>query len=198
LNYETTREIEVAIANWFDIRRHIVVPNVSWGMFGYELDLCVLNTTSMCAKEVEIKVSKSDLKRDADKYHHHDRNGFLIKELWFAMPEKMRGCEDLVPERAGILFVTKNGRVLVERKPTANKLYKKWSEANALKLARLGAMRVWALKQMVNRTVELKKELKEANEDARMLAEELELEQNPGYSCAALRAHYARVKGGEE
>jgi len=43
----------------------------------------------------------------------------------------------------------------------------------------------------------LRKELKEANEDARMLAEDLELEQNPGYICDALRAHYARVNGGK-
>jgi glycerol-3-phosphate O-acyltransferase len=44
---------------------------------------------------------------------------------------------------------------------------------------------------------ELESQLKAANEDAERLAEELELEQNAGYSCEALRLHRARLAGKE-
>ena len=43
------------------------------------------------------------------------------------------------------------------------------------------------------RACDAESQLKAANEDAERLAEELELEQNPGYSCEALRLHNARV-----
>ena len=41
-------------------------------------------------------------------------------------------------------------------------------------------------------------ELEVANEDAKNLAIQLELEQNPGYSCWQLRDHYARMKGSDQ
>ena len=46
----------------------------------------------------------------------------------------------------------------------------------------------------------LREMLEEANEDAAQLARELALEQNKGFTCAALRAHQARIKAwkGEE
>jgi hypothetical protein len=147
MNYETSAEIEVAIANHFHVTTHVIVPNVSWGMFGYELDLCVLNVRSLYANEVEIKISKSDLKRDAQKRHEHDRNRNLIRQLWFAMPEKMKGCEEFVPERAGIMYVSQKGRVTVFRQPAVNKLARKWSYEDAFKLARLGTLRTWNLKK---------------------------------------------------
>lgn len=152
MNYETSFEIEVAVARHFHTLTHVIVPNVSWGMFGYELDLCVLNVRSLYASEVEIKISKSDLKRDLLKRHEHDRNRNLIKQLWFAMPEKMNGCFEFVPERAGIMLVGRNGRVMVARNPMSNKLARKWSYEDAFKLARLGTLRVWNLKetQMMN------------------------------------------------
>lgn len=161
MNYETSSEIEIAIANHFDIRKNIIVPNVSWGMFGYELDLCILNCKSMYASEVEIKISKSDLKRDQKKYRPHERNGNLIRQLWFAMPEKLRGCEDLVPERAGIIFVkfVNNMGITYEyRRPKINKLARKWSIEEAFKLARLGTMRIWSLKEKSNQMMNYKKE----------------------------------------
>ena len=61
----------------------------------------------------------------------------------------------------------------------------------------LNRANLYAMGKYVIEIAELREKLKEANEDARMLAEELELEQNPGYSSAALSNHYARVKGGE-
>jgi len=147
MNYETTAEMELAVVMHFHARKNVIVPNVSWGMFPYELDLCVLNNDSLYASEVEIKISKSDLKADAKKQHHHDKNGNYIKYLWFAMPEKLRGCEELVPENAGILYINKHGFGNVFRKPVVNPMAKKWDYEKAFKLARLGTLRIWDLKR---------------------------------------------------
>lgn len=149
MNYQTCSEIEVAISNYFDPRNYVIVPNVSWGMFGYELDLCLLNNKSFYAYEVEIKVSKSDLKKDALKQHHHNWNGNMIRGLYFAMPERMRDCIELVPARAGVLLVSETGSVdkVRECKPESAK---KWNYEDAYKLARLGTLRVWQMKRDLN------------------------------------------------
>ena len=63
-----TIEVEVAIMQHFDVRRNVIVPNVSWGIFRpgigqlHEIDLLVLSGSNY-ATEVEIKVTKADLKR---------------------------------------------------------------------------------------------------------------------------------------
>ena len=144
MNYETTKEIELALALFFDKRKNIIVPNVSWGIFKYELDLCVLDSKSFYAKEIEIKISKSDLKADTKKKHCHENN--MIKYLYFAMPYKMKDYDELVPENAGILLITEKGKVITHRKPKVNKNAKKWEYKDAYKLARLGVMRFWNLR----------------------------------------------------
>lgn len=146
-NYETAFEIEIAIANHFGKRDHTIVPNVSWGMFPYELDLCILNNRSLYADEVEIKISKSDLKRDLKKAHNHDWNQNLIRRLWFAMPENMSNCIEYVPDRAGIILVSATGSSRIIREPKINKLAKKWTHEQAFKLARLGVLRFWNIKE---------------------------------------------------
>jgi hypothetical protein len=160
MNYETCPEIEVAVARHFGTRENIIVPNISWGMFGYELDLCILNIKTKWASEVEIKVSKSDLKADANKNHNHDHNGNYIKDLWFAMPLKLKdkGCEEFVPERAGIIYVNEGGFVRTIRKPIPNPIAKRWDLEKMFKLSRLGTLRIWNLKQDV---IDLKRRNKE-------------------------------------
>lgn len=148
MNYETSAEIEIAVAAYFGARTHIIVPNVSWGMFGYELDLCILNNKSFYASEVEIKTSKFDLKRDCKKSHQHDLNYNMIKNLWFAMPEKLECCADLVPTKAGILLVSPKSVVREIRKPQPNRIARKWTVQKAYELARLGTLRVWDLKRV--------------------------------------------------
>jgi hypothetical protein len=149
MNYETSAEIEIAIARYFDVRKNIIVPNVSHGMFGYELDLCIVSITGRYATEVEIKISKADLKADSKKRHRHDWNDNFIKNLYFAMPEKMIGYENLVPEKAGIIFVTPKGKVYIFRKCKPNKLAKKWDDHKLYKLTRLGMFRVWNMKEKI-------------------------------------------------
>lgn len=146
-NYETASEIELAIVRHFGLRQNVIVPNVSWGMFGYELDLCILNCRSLYATEVEIKTSVSDLRKDSKKCHKHDKNRNLIKYLWFAMPEKLSRYQEFVQENAGIILVGTNGLTRICRVSKANPLAQKWTYENAYRLGRLGTMRMWNLKQ---------------------------------------------------
>ena len=143
MNYETAKEIELRLAKWFGLRNHIVVPNVSWGILPYEADLLIL-TPSSYAWEVEIKVSRSDLLRDKKKRHQHDAP--MIKRLWFAIPEKLSDCIEHVPEKAGVLIVSKTGRVIQIRQPVDRHVPKLSSEQR-FKIARLGALRIWPLKE---------------------------------------------------
>jgi hypothetical protein len=146
--YENARWIEFSLARWFGVRQNLIVPNVSWGLNLHECDLLVL-TGAGYALEIEIKVSKSDLIKDAEKQHRH--NSDKIKRLYFAIPEKLEKHIELIPERAGVIVVrpaeTINGKCDLIRPGEANKRAHKFSDKDREQLARLGAMRVWGLKE---------------------------------------------------
>lgn len=147
----TARQIEMAIADHFDIRRNLIIPNVSWGLFNYhEADLLVLFPSGWCS-EVEIKVSSQDIKKDLEKRHKHKEKN--LKELWFAVPEDLSSHPDIPPE-AGILAVNRyewrgltRYSVSVKRVPKKNKLARKFTEEEKIKLMRLGCLRIWTLKK---------------------------------------------------
>ncbi len=149
MNHETAKEIEIAIAQWFGYREHVIVPNVSWGFLTYEADLLVLSSSGY-AWEVEIKISRGDLVRDKHKRHNHESR--KVRQLWFAIPEKLTNCIDHVPERAGVLVVSTDGKVRELRKPTANEFAIKLTDAQQFQIARLGAMRVWDLKKRISKS----------------------------------------------
>ena len=144
--------MEIALARHFDFRKNLIVPNISWGLFlnqrvMHECDLMVL-TNSNYLWEVEIKISKSDLVADKKKRHgHHNPN---IKRLYFAIPEYLENCIEHIPERAGIILVAKRTRVLCReiKKPRIDIGYQ-LTEKEKLKVAMLGAMRIWGLKNKV-------------------------------------------------
>lgn len=147
----TTPEMECALANFFGYRANLIVPNVHWGMDLHECDLLVI-TRMGYAWEIEIKVSKADLKRDAEKWHGHRSR--RIKRLYFAIPIDLEGCADLIPERAGIIIVRPrdeeygpNLRCRITRKPVTNKAAQPFTDAERYKVARLGALRIWGLKR---------------------------------------------------
>lgn len=143
MDCETSFEIEKQVAFYFGVRTHIIVPNVSWSMLPYEADMVVLHQSSY-ADEVEIKISRSDLLRDKKKYHQHDSDKF--RRLWFAIPEKIQSSVPDIPERSGVLVISKNGTVKQIRVPQINKFAVKWTTAQSLNLARLGCMRMWSWK----------------------------------------------------
>ncbi len=145
----TAGEIELALNHWLSNER-LAVPNVSWGLRVHECDILTLSRSGY-ATEIEIKVSKSDLKRDADKDHGHRSQ--RIKYLYFAMPEAMRDCIGDVPEHAGIVLVStdKYGdyQCQIIREPQPNVAARKFTDTEAFALARLGALRIWPLKWRV-------------------------------------------------
>ncbi len=147
----TTAEMEVRVANYLNTRRNLIVPNVSWGMNVHECDLLVL-TNAGWLWEVEIKISKADLKKDLQKYHRHDSP--LIKRLYFAIPDYLQDCIELVPDRAGIIVVNteagRSWRGVWKHREARNHGGRKMTDAERYRLARLGALRIWSLKRKLN------------------------------------------------
>ncbi len=151
----TTLEMECALARRFEPRRNLIVPNVSWGLDIHECDLLVI-TRAGYAWEIEIKVTKADLKKDAQKWHGH--RDPRIRHLYFAVPDYLQDCIEYVPERAGIITVSRRPadvqwgslwRCDTTRKPATNKAARPFSDAERYKVARLGALRIWPLKRKI-------------------------------------------------
>jgi len=146
----TTAIMEVAIAQYFNYRTNLIVPNISWGLYIHECDLLII-TPSGYAYEVEIKTNKHDLIRDQQKHHKHDCR--KIKKLYFAIPECLQNYIDCIPEKAGIIIVKYNNykwTCYKIREAQINYNYK-FSDKERFQVARLGAMRIWDLKDNLNR-----------------------------------------------
>jgi hypothetical protein len=150
----TTIEMEEAIARKFGFRTNIIVPNISWGLRGmHECDIFIIKQTGYCV-EIEIKRSKSDLLADFKKGHQHQDN--RIKEFYYAMPiSLLKTCEELIPKHAGIITCDRSdyGKKLVfasfRRNPVPNRNAIKLSHVEQFKVARLGTMRIWSLKNKI-------------------------------------------------
>jgi hypothetical protein len=144
-----TQEMEIALANHFNYRQNLIIPNVSWGFLDHEADLIVISKSNYLI-EIEIKVSASDLKKDKNKKHSHCDRENRIKALWFVLPEALISHVNHIPENAGILIVSKNKnfyRVKTMRSPKPYKKFRKLTDDEILKLYRLASMRTWSLKQ---------------------------------------------------
>lgn len=160
----TAKQIEINLANYFNYRQNLIVPNISWGLLDYEADLLVMSKNG-CITEVEIKVSKQDLIRDAEKRHSHNSN--LVKYLYFAIPDKLLPFIDYIPKKAGILVLSKNNDHYFEefcwyltvkkiRDAEVNRNLVKLTDTNRYQFARLGAMRIWKLKKEIERLKTIK------------------------------------------
>jgi hypothetical protein len=160
----TINEIELAIARHYGTREHIIVPNISWGFdYMHECDMFIIKRNGY-AVEVEIKKSKNDLINDFKKPHHHKSN--RIREFFYAIPKKnLDEWGKLIPKHAGIItyekfkeeiwdkkarrwsdkfkWVTRAKRV---RDAEINKTARKLTAEEQLKVARLGCLRIWNLK----------------------------------------------------
>ena len=145
----STPEMEVAIAKYFGIRTHIVVPNVSWGFFNHECDLFLIRKSGY-GFEVEIKRSKSDMQADFKKKHTHGDRKNRIVQLYYAFPkELLPKVEDLVPKDCGIITVeyyADRGYARMHREAKRRKGAKRLTEKEQLQIARLGTLRIWTLK----------------------------------------------------
>ena len=165
----TSQDVEILVANHFGFRQNIVVPNVSWGMnLGHEADMIILRPSGY-AIEIEIKVTAGDIKADTKKCWRRSRISGevlpahwcrMVKLVFFALPEKLKDNEH-IPPHVGILSIVPQheekwydgnqhlvaARVEVHREPRVNTEAVKWSDKDRAKLAELGCMRIWALKQ---------------------------------------------------
>ena len=149
----TTQEMEVAIAKYFGIRTHIIIPNLSWGFFSHECDLFLIRKSGY-GFEVEIKRSKSDMIADFSKNHGHVDRKNRIVQLYYAFPiELLPKVEDLVPKECGIITVEKyndRGYARMHREAKRRKGAKRLTTAEQLKITRLACMRIWTLKEKLN------------------------------------------------
>lgn len=141
MTYETTEEIETAVARHLGWRTHIIVPNISWGANVHECDLFVVSKSGY-ATEVEIKISAADLKKDALKRHGHRSD--KIRYLYFAIPKKLIKHWKHIPARAGVYVIDHKGGVHVLRKPQRNKVARRLTEKEIANISRLGVMRYWS------------------------------------------------------
>lgn len=151
MNYETTDEIELAIAKYYEWKNLLAIPNISYGLNLHECDLLVLSKSGY-ATEIEIKISKSDLKADSHKFHQHKSN--RIKYLYFAIPEKLENCISLIPERAGVIIVSPEEQVRMIREAKVNNNIKKFTEEEISKFYRLGCLRMWKLRRNIKHLIE--------------------------------------------
>jgi hypothetical protein len=152
--YFREAHLQIACARYFDARKNIIAPNISWGMgFKHECDLLVL-TPSGYAYEIEIKVTKADLRADARKTHGHFSK--KIGRLYYAVPGVLRDFALAnIPERAGLLTVKQPTWLWAEKvRDAARTSDYQWSVDERLKLAHLGAMRIWSLLENLNRVDE--------------------------------------------
>jgi hypothetical protein len=170
-----TLDIEIAIIKAYHPRQNLIIPNVSWGIWDiyykplHECDVLILSNSGY-ATEIEIKVSKADLLKDASKRHKHSHN--LIRRLYFAVPEKLKEIAlTAIPENAGLIVVSLRevtnyhwhyggGKTAYNdiittvntiKECKINSQAQKWDDKQRYQLARLGAMRILALKQKIQK-----------------------------------------------
>jgi hypothetical protein len=162
--------MQLCLAESFNKRKNLVVPNVSWGFHGeYEKDLVVVYPSGW-AVEVEIKISIADLRADQKKRHGH--NSQYMKQLYFALPLSIyHGKEEVVnsllPDKAGLIVV--NNTIYSEsghnpylnKYPTADwrtqfvkpaefkKGAKKLTDRQIQNLMRLAYLRYWSIENRV-------------------------------------------------
>lgn len=145
-------QVEIAVANLYNYRANIIVPNVSWGwLLKHEADLIVVNKNNIVT-EVEIKVTLSDLKADFKKRHNHESKNIhrLVYAIPFAMLEK---ALPLIPDHCGIITVNEVERHDLKyyvanhyRLPKKNRNLP-ITDKQLQDLMRLAVMRIWTLKQ---------------------------------------------------
>jgi hypothetical protein len=148
----TAQDIEIRVADHFNPRLNLLIPNISWGLlpWGMEVDLLLIRPSGW-AEEIEIKITAQDIKRDFKKPRHHPRLSHIQNELlrrkYFAVPEGLAHHPD-IPAAAGILSVSEHYNEIKLIRPAAlNKRARKLTVAEIEKVMRLGCMRIWTLKR---------------------------------------------------
>lgn len=162
----TTLEMEIAVANYFNIRQNTIVPNVHWGLESmHECDIMVVTPAGYCT-EIEIKVSKKDIIAENKKKHHHIDRLNRVKNFYFAVPKELAEFAlERIPSHAGLLVATKGNiagtiraRLMCKRPCVADSNARKLTKEEHAQVVRLGAMRIWAAKGNIHKLREQGKE----------------------------------------
>ena len=162
----------------FNLRKNIVVPNVSWGLLNYEADF-VSCSKSGYLTEVEIKRSWEDFQKDFKKDHKHDDP--RVAYFYYCVPKsiayrvmdalyvvepfeckwrnyKITGIKDGVPTNAGLITYDNHDWqgnecewIGIDFMAIAGrrKAARRLTDQEQLKLAHLGCMRLWDLKKKI-------------------------------------------------
>lgn len=144
----------------FNYRRYFcAVPNISWGLLPWEADLLLISKGGHLT-EIEIKVSLSDWRCDAEKkkWRRSDERKWL-RRFYYAVPLRLaeRHADIVTAPGSGILAVDEKNQITVIREATPEKNAQRLSEAEMLKVARLGTMRFWS---EVTRSINANKQAK--------------------------------------
>ncbi len=151
--------IEVGLSKFFDSRRNVIVPKVSWGLLTHEADLLILSRSGYLT-EIEIKRSWTDFLADFRKNHTHDDP--KISWRYYAVPESILSkctakLNEVDPFRTWGLISYRDwdGECMpkIVFQPwniTKHDATKKLTSEEQFTLARLGAMRVWNLKEKLS------------------------------------------------
>lgn len=153
----TVHDIEYALCDYYGLRKHIIVPNVSWGFFReHEADLVVI-TASNYLTEIEIKRSWRDFLKDFRKDSFHNDN--RIKNFYYCVPECMVGpCKEYLYSdpalerrlgRIGLISYDENGRICFQRSGE-REIALKLTTAEVLEIARLGTFRFWDVRKRLD------------------------------------------------
>lgn len=152
----------------FNHKYLVVVPNTSWT--GNECDLLVV-TENLRVIDVEIKISRSDLKADAKKdkwFHYWDykidgpaafgdqsarRAREWLQKVWkhyYALPAEVWSdslLETLGSPRSGVLLIDRDDsgaiKVKVKRMAAPCRDAERLSATQAVDIARLASLRMW-------------------------------------------------------
>lgn len=150
----TVHEIENIIVSYEGgVRNKICVPNVSWGLgIDYEADLLVITKTGYCT-EYEIKRTYSDFLADMKKSDDAHKAPWVYK-FYYVIPLSIKdkvlkyfedkgitGCD--VP---GILCYSERGNITSVGGIPHTKGGRKMFLEEILKVARLGTLRYWNLR----------------------------------------------------
>lgn len=163
-----SQDIELQVLNYFNERKHLIIPNLSWGLLSYEADMFVVRPSGYCL-EVEIKISKQDIKADLRKSKWRNNNDgfgrvhtsdYIVREFYMALPKELCN-EPNIPDFAGILQVEPSPNqywsgVTLLRKPLIWKRARKITVTERAKLGRLLGLRYWNLKRAFYKREETK------------------------------------------
>lgn len=145
--------MEIALMKEFKFNQNYIVPNVHFGvyMLGKEMHECdlLVVTKSGYATEIEIKVSKADLKKDFTKKHSHDHPA--IGRLFYAVPEELKEIAlELIPDNAGLITVDDEYYCSYVKDAVYKEKRHKWNKDEIFNVLRLGTMRIFNLKKRIN------------------------------------------------